>query len=294
MKIVFFDCSVVINGCVCDEYLLEEGERVDFLCLSDKKPPFESFVYQKEKTVYSNDFDAIIDDTAYLFIKKNFFEFKIWNQNAFTRGFERILATAFFDGKNYLSIESDSNGYNLFRLEDEAVDITFAVDYYADYLFVEYAKNEQKALRIYSLADSKEIFSLTANEISLSDRRIDVVIRSDDILSRVIRRSFSVENQTVRQVSESVECADVHVCTDALLGVLFFESAVWGDKERMKSYLDEEMLVDFSSIFDEFSSISDFTLCGTKGDLFFVTRKGKKELYKIVVENRKISDILSN
>lgn len=294
MKILFLDCSVVINGCVCDEYLLEEGERIDFLCLSDKKPPFESFVYQKEKTVYSADFDISIDEIAYLFIKKTFFEIKIWNQNAFSRGVERILATAFFDGKNYLSIESDSNGYNLFRLEDEASNVTLSVDYYADYLFVEYAKIEQKALRIYSLADSKEIFSLTANEISLSDRQIDVVIHPDDILSRVIRRSFTVENQTVRQVSESVECTDVHMCTDALLGVLFFESAVCGDKERMKSYLDEDLLNDFSSIFDELSSISDFTLCGTKGDLFFVTRKGKKELYKIVVENRKISDILSN
>lgn len=294
MKIVFIDSKVVINGCVCDEYFLSDGERVDFLCLSDKIPPFESFVYNSENSVYSSDFDIIIDEIAYLFIKKNFFEVKIWNQNVFGRGLDRILATAFFDGKNYLSIESDSNGYNLFRLEDEVTDITLSVDYYADYLFAKFSKNDRKGLKVYSLTDCKEIFSLTADEINLTDRQIDVVIRPDDILSRVVRQSYVVENQTVTMASESVECTNVHVNTHALVGVLFFESAIWADKDRMRSYLDEELSSDFSTVYDALSQISDFTLCDSKGELFSVTQNGKRELYKIITENGKITDILSN
>lgn len=294
MKIVFFDCKIFLNGCLIDEYFLEDGERIDFLCLTNGKEPFDSFVYRSENVVYSDDFDVINDDTVFLFVRKRNEGVKILEQKTFTSGYSRILATAFFDEKNYLSVESDESGYNLFQLDKSLSNVEIFVNYFGDVMFVSYDVSSNRIIRAYSLPQPKEIFYLKADEIRVNDSYVDAVVRKNDVFSRVIRRSYSVAKERYEITSESIECANVDVRTRALVGVLFFESVVAGDKERMASYLAEDLLSDFSEIFELMKDVDDFLVDSSKNDLFFVTRKGRKEIYKLSYENGKINDILSN
>lgn len=295
MKILFVDFMMLINGCYIDQYNIENGERIDFLCFTHDKYPFCSYIAYNNQVIVCNDFDILTDDRTILaFVKKNSCELKIFLQHNFAFDTTNGLASVYRDGHNYLSIESD-NGYNIFELPFRSTNFVISTNYYGDILYLNYYVDGCKTLSVYDLRSLNCIQTIIADEINIDDNSITCFIERMDILLRKSTLTYEIRDGKCRKITDSFECTNVHVCTDALLGVLFLEAVISGDFGRIsKDYVSSELQDDFDTFMSLFDGITGFTPVCYNDNEFIVEFLDKRELFEFICQNGKIIDILTN
>ncbi len=293
MELHFVDFKILINGCYLDRYNIENGERVDFLCITDGITPFDSFIACNDLSIISNNFDILIDDkVALLFIKKHNYELQIFLQHTFAFDMTNGLVSVYKDGHNYISIESDS-GYNIIELPIRASDFLVSTNNYGDILYLTYYVDGCKTLSVYNLRSLKCIETIKANNIDIDDNTITCYIERKDILLRKSTIVYEVRDGKCNKISNSFECTNVHVYTDALIGVLFLEAMVSADFDRiLNEYLSDELKDDFEGIMSLFEGILEFTPMQYRDNVFIVEFLDKRSLMEFIYRNGKIADIL--
>lgn len=295
MELRFVDFKILINGCYLDRYNIENGERIDFLCFIDSIYPFNSFIACNDLRIIANDFDIIIDDNVtLLFNKKHNYELQIFLQHTFAFDMTNGLVSVYKDGHNYISIESDS-GYNIIELSNRSSDFLVSTNNYGDILYLNYCVEGCKRLSVYDLRTLKCIQTIIANKIDIADNTITCFIERKDILLRKSTVIFEVSDGKCNIISNSFECTNVHVCTDALIGVLFLEATVSGDFDRiLNEYLSDDLKDDFEDIMSLFEGILDFMPMQYRDNVFILELLDKRSLIEFIYQNGRIVDILTD
>lgn len=295
MVLHFVDCKILINGCYLDRYDIEEGERIDFLCLTNGFTPFESYISYNDSNLISTDFDILTDDSeTFLFIKKQNIEFRIYLQHTFAFDMISGVATVYRDGGIYITFDSNG-GYNIFELPYKSNTFSISTNNYGDILYLTYFVDNNKKLSVYSLRSFTHIQTFSADVIEIDDNTVTLAIERKDILLRKSTLVYEIRNEKCNKISNSFECTDVHVCTDALIPVLFLEGAISGDFSRIeREYLSNELVDDTEGIMSLFEGITGFIPLEYRENIFIVEFTDKKRLFEFICQDSKVVDILTD
>lgn len=285
------DFEICLNGSFLSTYNIEKGERIDFLCISRENDIFNSSMSFSSERLIANDFDFVKDEVIYLFLKKRQKGIIVHFQEELYVGNERILATVFFDGKTYCSLES-SNKYNVISLPNGGNNYMVSGSAYGDNIFITFDLNGMKNIKVINSTNFLCVFESCAKNVVIEDNKITIESKPHGILERVTRSTYYVNGENVTCDSKVHKCTNVNVCNHALLGVLFMEAVKDEDFDSILSILDSELSSSLDDIKAYFSNVDDFYPT-TKDDTFIMAKNGKKEICKFVYENMKISDILT-
>lgn len=273
-------------------YNLEKGERIDFLCVTNDNDVFNSFIFLLSELPFAKDFEVVKSDVIYLFVKKRQNGLKILFQEEFYIGNERILATIFFDGKTYCSLES-ANNYNVLSLPENGNNYNVACSPFGDNIFITFDKDAEQYIKVVNSANFALCFEGNAKNVKIDDNRITLETMPQGIAERITKSIFSVQGENLVLEERVHKCANVHVCNNALLGIMFLESVIDCDFDFILSIIDDDLKSAIDDIKNHFSGISEFFMA-TKIDTFILTKNGKKEICQFVYENGKICDILTD
>ncbi len=295
MELHFVDCKILINGCYLDRYAIEEGERIDFLCLSNGFNPFESYIAYNDSHLISIDFDILIDDSeTFLFVKKHNIDFRIYLQHTFAFDMTSGVATVYRDSNIYITFDSNG-GCNVLALPFKSNTFSISTNNYGDVMYLTYFVDGCKRMSVYSLRSFTHIQTFAGDVIEIDDNTITLTIERKDILLRKSTLVYEIRNEKCNKISDSFECTDVHVCTDALIPVLFLEGAISGDFSRIeREYLFDELVDDIGGILPLFEGMTGFIPLEYRENIFIVEFTDNRRLFEFVCRDSKIVDILTD
>lgn len=292
MKLVFMDFQICLNGSFLASYNIEKGERIDFLCISENNEIFNSYIFFSSEIPYAKDFDVLKDDVVYLFMKKRQNKLIVHFQEEFYSGNERILATVFYDGKTYCSLES-TNKYNVISLPNYGNNYKVGCTSYGDNIFITFDKDREQYIKMLNTTDFVCVFESNAKNVKIEDNKITLETAPHGICERTTESIYYVNGENVSCDTKVHKCTSVNVRNHALLGVVFMECVCDEDFDAILSIIDDELKEAIEDIKSYFSSVSDFYPTA-KNDIFIMTKNGKKEICKFVYEKGKITDILTD
>lgn len=290
MKLIFVDFVICLNGNILSSYNLEIGERIDFLCITNNNEIFNSYIGTSSDKPFSKDFDFLKEDFFFVTVKKRQEIFSVKFQEEIYSGNERILATIFFDGKTYCTLEGNGK-YNVIGLPDYGNNYKVESSPYGDNLFITFEKDEEKYIEVVNSSDYECVFEKKAKNIKIEDNRINVETLAHGILSRITETVYYANGEKVILDSQVHKCANVNVRNQALLGVMFLEAVIDGDFDYILSIIDEDLKQSIEDIKEYFATVFDFSITA-KNDVFILTKKERNEICKFVYDKGKICDIL--
>ena len=293
MELLFLDSTILLNGCYINRYILDDGERIDFLCLSKVRDPFFSAIYCKSGKIVSKDFEVVEGDSVIMLVRQIDNGVKILCQEYYSVNFRQILCTVFYDKRLYVSMESDNN-YNVYDIDEKAQNLSLEYDSYTAIIYLKYTILGKEAICAFSPFNFEKLFKLVANKIEINGNSIHTTIEKNDILGRNISYDYLVENNRLTQTNFAFNCTNAHVNTPALVGILFLEGVVAGDFDNILEYLDESLKGDIVGIKEHFVGATDFVPICKRNDLFVIEKNSKREIYQFIYQDGKICDILSS